>query len=320
MDIERNKLEFKVLSNQLNDLIQKATKDPSKYKAQMNAKQDELTNFKFVKPVRYVADDVTPEALISLLADNDGVMSVISSEGGIFETLQGKYSNTINIDAFLKAHCGDTLRVDRKGRPPEFIKNPALTVLLTIQPSVLEGLMDNQTFRGRGLNARFLYSLPISNVGRRRFETEPIPEQTKKDYESLCDHLLGIPRTDEAAIIKLSEEAKLLSAEFANKLEPRLIGDLEMIQDYAAKLHGAVLRIAGILHIIKNSVFAEKDLLPGETMKNAIQIGNYFLEHAKHAFQLMGIDEQTKGAQYVLMQLGKAKRKTIKEVRYFQAM
>ncbi|MDI3537689.1 MAG: hypothetical protein PWP30_2171 [Eubacteriaceae bacterium] len=66
-----------------------------------------------VKPLRLIADDVTPEALTSLLADNKGRLSVISAEGGLFDTLAGKYSNTVSIDTILKAHSGDPIRVDR---------------------------------------------------------------------------------------------------------------------------------------------------------------------------------------------------------------
>lgn len=63
-------------------------------------------------------------------------------------------------------NSGDSIRVDRIGRNSESIMNPALTVLLTVQPNVLSGMMQNGTFRGRGLTARFLYCMPTSIVGQ----------------------------------------------------------------------------------------------------------------------------------------------------------
>ena len=42
-----------------------------------------------------------------------------------------------------------------------------------------------------------------------------------------------------------------------------------------------------------------------DTMQSAILIGNYFTEHAKAAYQLMGADEQSKDARYILRQLEK---------------
>ena len=131
--------------------------------ADIEAKQAELLSHQEIKPLRLVCgSDISPEALTSLLADNNGRISMFSAEGGIFDILNGMYSQTANIDTFLKAHCGDSIRVDRKGRPAEFIDNPCLTTVLFIQPDVLRGVVGNETFRGRGLVARFLYSFPLS--------------------------------------------------------------------------------------------------------------------------------------------------------------
>ena len=169
---------------------------------------------------------------------------------------------------------------------------------MSIQPQVLEGLVTNEVFRGRGLTARFLYSMPISSVGTRKFETTSISDECKTLYRELCFDLLGIKQLDTAEILTLSEEAHILSANFANELEPRLIDDLDSMADFAGKLHGAVLRIAGILHIVDQLVFAPNTPLPKETMQAAIQIGFYFLEHARAAYQLMGTDGQAQGAKY----------------------
>lgn len=154
-ELNRNKTEMKLLEKEIEILIGKAAKD-SAYKSDLLDKQDELTNFQKLKSFRLLADDSSAEALTSLLAVNDGKISVILAEGGIFETIGGRYSQTANIDTFLKAHCGDPIRVDRKGREPEMISEPCLTVLLSIQPQVLDGLVSNEVFRGRGLTARYI--------------------------------------------------------------------------------------------------------------------------------------------------------------------
>jgi replicative DNA helicase len=44
---------------------------------------------------RLVADDVTPEAAASLLAEHDGRVAVLSAEGGIFATMAGRYTGGI---------------------------------------------------------------------------------------------------------------------------------------------------------------------------------------------------------------------------------
>ncbi|MEW8331608.1 MAG: DUF3987 domain-containing protein, partial [Candidatus Thiodiazotropha sp.] len=131
-------------------------------------------------PLRLVADDVTPEKLASLLAENDGKMAIVSAEGGIFESIAGRYSNGIpNLDVILKGHAGDNLRVDRIGRESELIDSPALTIGLTVQPEVLKGLATKPGFRDRGLIGRFWLVMPPSMTGRRKIETQPIYPDTR---------------------------------------------------------------------------------------------------------------------------------------------
>jgi hypothetical protein len=121
---------------------------------------EEIAGYKEMKPMKLYVDDITTEKLTSVLADNNGRAAILSTEGGIFDTLAGAYSKTVNIDVMLKGYSGDSIRVDRIGRNSESIMNPALTVLLMVQPSVLSGLMQNGVFRGRGLNSTIfvLYS------------------------------------------------------------------------------------------------------------------------------------------------------------------
>ncbi len=77
---------------------------------------------------RLLADDATPEATATLLADHGGRIAIISTEGGVFDTIAGRYARTVNMDVYLKGHSGDRLRVDRQGRPPQYIPSPALTM------------------------------------------------------------------------------------------------------------------------------------------------------------------------------------------------
>ena len=124
---------------------------------------------------RLLADDATPEAVATLLADHDGRIAILSTEGGIFETIAGRYARKPNLDVFLKGHASDPIRVDRQGRPAQHIPRPALTVGLMVQPRVIETIADNADFVGRGLLARFLYAMPGSKSGTERSEHHRYP-------------------------------------------------------------------------------------------------------------------------------------------------
>ena len=262
-----------------------------------------------VKPLRLLADDTTPEALVSLMAANDGKMGIISDEGGIFDTIAGKYSSgKVNMDVFLKAYTGSYLRVDRKGREPEVIERPTLTMLLMVQPVVLEAIMGNQEFAGRGFLARPLYSLPKSLVGHRRYKTQPIPQGVEQAYNSAIGALLAIQELGEARTIKVSTEADQEAERFFNLLEPRLaddFGDLDDLEGWAAKYHGQIMRIAGVIHCCLHYQDSARVPVSLETMKAAQTIGEYFLEHTRAAFQIMGLtqSQEIKDAKYILKRI-----------------
>jgi Protein of unknown function (DUF3987) len=78
---------------------------------------------------RLIFDDVTPEKLATMLHQHGGRLAIASAEGGIFELMAGRYSKNAspNLDVFLRAHVGDTVRVDRGTRPSDFVRKPALT-------------------------------------------------------------------------------------------------------------------------------------------------------------------------------------------------
>jgi len=265
-----------------------------------------------VKYLKLIADDCTSEALTSLLADNNGKISIISAEGGIFNILNGQYSKSVSIDTFLKAHCGDSIRVDRKGRESENIDKPTMTVLLAVQDIVLEEIMSNDIFKGKGLNARFLYCNPISTVGARKFNTDKFPKILEDEYKQLIYKLLKISNEEKTKILKLSNEANKELEIFYNWLEPQLVDELEFMADWAGKLVGACLRIAGILHCMEYSNITTGCLVSSDTIKKAIEISKYFLEHSKYAYTLMGADKETQKAKYILKKLEKQDKMSLK--------
>jgi replicative DNA helicase len=190
-----------------------------------------------VPPVpRWLVDDATPEALAGLLATY-GRIALLSPEGDVFDQMAGRYSQTgPNLGVYLKGHAGDLLKVDRRGRPPEYVERPCLTIGLAVQPEVLRGLASRPGFGGRGLLARFLYSLPESLVGRRQPGAPPVPPAVADRYalelQALAASLTtpAEPPTDQGpSLLALDQEAAELLLAFERDLEPRLAagsGDL----------------------------------------------------------------------------------------------
>ena len=309
-ELETSKMKKRILERRQRALEDKAAKGKIE-DGELEQLAQQISSYKEMTPLRLYVDDVTTEKLNSVLAEGGGKAAIVSAEGGIFDMLSGIYSKNVNIDVMLKGHSGDSIRVDRIGRNSESIMNPALTVLLTVQPNVLSGMMQNGTFRGRGLTARFLYCMPTSIIGQRKYRTEPIPAEISRKYETLIRNLLEEEQPAESEEITLSPEADTLLEAFSAEVESRLKQEYSDITDWAGKLVGAVLRIAGVLcraSVIRGTGFLDEPEpleVDEQTMQNAIAIGRYFTEHSRAAFSLMGADALVKQSRYLLDAIGK---------------
>ena len=267
-----------------------------------------------VPPIfRIVADDITPEAAAGLLAEQGGRIAIISAEGGIFDTIAGRYARTSNLDVFLKAHSGDELRVDRKGDPvPKYVKSPAITLGLMIQPAVLQAIAANPEFHGRGLLARFLYARPVSKVGARIIAPNAVPPHIAKRYECKLTELVAGLNGRDPVTLRLTPEAQKAITAIEAAVEPTLAedGELSLIKEWGSKYVAAVARIAGILHLAEHGP-KDGTRLPvdPETVEAAGRIGDYFKASAINAFVEMGTDQGTADAVYLserVRHLGKA--------------
>ncbi len=266
----------------------------------------QLAEFVDIVPPRLLADDITPEALARIMVQNHGCASIWSAEGGFISMLGGRYSKdgSANIDLVLKAHPGDPVFIDRVGRPSEAIRQPALTLMLAVQPSVLAELMENKIFRDRGLCGRFLYSLPGSLIGRRKTPIKPISEALETEYGRVITCLLDIPYPAERHTLRLSETAGEVFDAWGEEIEPHLADDWQHIAGWANKLQGLTLRLAGQLHMV--SCRSWETPIPEPTIQNAITIARYAVAHALAAFGTCSTDSATANASKVLEGLKKA--------------
>jgi replicative DNA helicase len=183
-----------------------------------------------VPPVpRWLADDATPEALAGLLAAH-GRIGLLSPEGDVFDQMAGRYNQASgpNLGVYLKGHAGDLLKVDRRGRPPEYVQRPCLTIGLAVQPEVLRGLAGRPGFRGRGFFGRFLPGLPTRLVHRRQPGAPPVPPTVADRYvlelQALAASMTTTPGQD-PTVLTLDPAAGELLLAFEQKLEPRLAAD-----------------------------------------------------------------------------------------------
>lgn len=250
-----------------------------------------------------LADDATAETATTRMAEQGGRIAVISAEGGIFDIVAGRYSGSPNMEVFLKGHAGDRLRVDRQNRR-EYIDHPALTMGLAVQPSVLDDIGRNTTFKGRGLVGRFLYSMPVSMLGRRKTLTDPVSANVSETYErNVITLTLSLADWTDPALLQLSPEADAALKNFQDRLEPQLDprgGRLGHMGDWAGKLAGAAARMAGLLHLAEHLDNGHAQPVTEATMRGALALADYFAAHTLTVFDAMGVDPTINRARTVL--------------------
>lgn len=327
-----------ILDQQLDAAKREAARaKPAEAKTALD-KVDQLTHeldaMTIPKLPRLIVDDVTPEALSTLLVEQDGRMAALSPEGDVFAIMAGRYSGTSgpNFGVFLKAHAGDTLRVDRRSRS-EYVDWPALTLGITTQPDVVRGLAEKAGFRGQGLLGRFLYALPVSTVGKRKINPPSVPEEVRTSYHEKIATLMQwrtinsansansandyegyansgkiplIDRNTNITTLVISTSSTILLDRFLTWIEPHLgeQGAFGGFADWAGKLTGAALRVAGLLHVAaqvgSHNSHNSQNEIGEETLADAFRLTHYLIAHARAAFAEMGTDPAMAGARRVV--------------------
>jgi hypothetical protein len=249
---------------------------------------------------RLLVDDATSEKLGILLDEQGGRVASMSPEGGVFDLMAGLYSKSgvPQFGVYLMGHSGDDLVTDRVSRKSVHVKRPALTCAYAIQPAVIAGLAENVAFRGRGLLARFLYAAPRSWIGRRKIAPAPVPDAVRDAYHRAVRRLASL---EGEFVLGLSPEASAALQAWEAEVEGMLGdgGPMEVMRDWGAKLVGATLRLAAVLHCVGHGPEVP---VGGPTLAAAVAIARYLVPHAEAVLHMMEAkDESCDGdAHYVL--------------------
>lgn len=259
----------------------------------------QLAAYRCPHELRLLVDDATPEKLAEMMEQQGGSITLCSAEGGVFDSMRGRYDRTVNLDVYLKAWDGEQLTVDRIGRKSNRVDSPRLTTLLAIQPEVLSGLMDDRVMRGRGLVGRFLFAMCRGKIGERKSAPDPVPERVEQEYRAFIRRLLTV---EDGGELHLSRDANDYRCGFQDHVEKLLAGRWESIQEWAGKLVGTVCRIAAILHC-GTALEPLTEPVSEETFAAACKVGLFLASHAEAAYGLMGVSQAEQDAKYIQKRL-----------------
>lgn len=305
----RLKIKYQAKKGQYQGLV-KDNKDTTAIEQEIDELSDEMGENSPSPSPDLTVSNITPEEFDRKLYDNDETITIASSESSFFNDFGGGYTNgssSVKPEGVISAYEGDYRKVDRvkdreNGTNGLILEDPLASIYIMVQPSVLENV--HPELKERGLLSRFLYFKPISHVGHRKTHTEPIDPDVKQTYQTMIYRALDIEEDNKMLV--LSEEARTLFDSFYAVTEESLRKDntLDSIPGWGGKLPSQVLRIAGILHVAEHLEHTKTKGIPNMineyTMQKAIDTTDYFIDHAKTTFGIVGVDEVDKTAKKII--------------------
>lgn len=298
-EIVNSNTRFKMLQKRRTALENAAAKDDKDAAIQLENVERELYDFKKISPKVLRVSDITPESLVSCMAEQGGSLAVISAEGGFVNNICGLYSDKPNADAVCKAYDGDSIEVNRITRSGERIANPHLSMVQCVQPVIWQKLFTNKELRGVGLVDRCLMLAPETSIGKSRFDTPPIPDKIATQHHNAVTALLDM--REARKYIRLSNKARKTFAGFYDNFNLFHLGtDFQELQGWGAKICGTTARIAGILQLMENRNSSE---VSDENMLRAISISFFFQEQAKLIYNGSLLNQKSSLAEYILSRI-----------------
>jgi replicative DNA helicase len=266
------------------------------------ALNQDLQELPELKPPRLIVDDCTPERVGEMLSEQGGRLAIVSTEAGLFDMMAGGYKDSSDLDVYLKGWSGDTYSADRMSRTTGVVKNAAITIGLTVQPSVIAKLSEQPQFHGRGLIARIMFAMPPSRKGYRdKMRMSTYDDTIAATYEDRIRRMARPLMDNDAPVrtISFSPDALHAFKTMQQDLEDRMRsgGDLEHLAEWATKCQSTIARLAGLLHVIHEH---RDDEISADSVEAAIEVGHYWIAHVKIASDLWGSDPLLNGARKIM--------------------
>jgi putative DNA primase/helicase len=252
---------------------------------------------------RLLTEDVTPEGLAGLIGDHGRIM-VASDEGSaMFENLAGRYTRgSTSWDLFNKAHAAADIAVDRKGSAPVIVFDPALTLAITTQPTLLRSLATKPGANERGVLARPLYSLPepvYADGPTPAAPPEVLAEYARRItnvYSDVPELRMNEDEQPDPTVLGFAADARAVFERWETTLnhERRLAvsgdEDAGLYLGWLSKLAGQTARLAAVLHAAEywTDGAAMTATIDRDTVTRAVTLADYYRHQARIAFGLMG--------------------------------
>ena len=226
------------------------------------------------KPVfkQYVISDSTPEARNQVLSVNpNGILLYRDELKGMIDDFC-RYAKSGELSQMLSMFDSDTIVVNRKSDEPLLIKDPFMSIIGSIQPSVLVDTFGNDNMMNNGFNQRWLFCYPESGMPE-MYNDVSIPQSVISDWKDFIYNLIMYDFSVMGGKIYIRGEAKRVYIDYYNSLQIKKASADDYLSSVYSKLQIHVIRWAGVAHILGNSP-TSIDITP-EEMEYSVRCMDY---------------------------------------------
>jgi len=227
--------------------------------------------------------DVTKEALAIVMQGQPGeaVASMSSEARGLLNIVRGKYSKDGgDEDFYCSAYSGDSLTVDRVGRPRVTLRRPCLSAIWMIQPDAARKAFAEEAFTESGLLPRFLFFDPKAEPQVRTEQPAPIPAATKAAWANLIRSLVRVYRMggSDPQVVAVSPGAQslMVAYEACNVRLRRHSGEYRDIAAYISRWTENCWKLALVIHAAKHGSEAHHQEISLTTAQGAVNVSKWF--------------------------------------------
>jgi len=236
--------ELKLLERDVQDLIKEKVPDLAGDTRQFRLtdlfQEQAVLHDKLESAYRLVSSDFTSEALGKILASSGEQMAVLSDEGGIaLYNMMGRYTKGDTTDDIFLSMCKTVTShiVDRATRPPILLKAPCVTLLLMVQPDLLNKAFADERLRVGGFLARCFF---FDSRMRVQYEDEhslPAPSATVMGAwnKHIRDLLQAFRLAEQSFVVEVLPEVRVTSRKFKNEIVDRMRTDLSDVKTFAIR-------------------------------------------------------------------------------------
>lgn len=252
------------------------------------------------KQRRYVTSDCTLESLAMMLGENPQGLLLSRDELSGWLGAFDRYHSGKGADAagWLSLHSGVSTIVDRKKSESVCVPKPRLSLVGTIQPTVLEKCIASHL--GNGMAARLLLCQP--SIQPRQWTDEELSSEQSERWKIVIDKLVTL-RDYEPVKYQLSAAARARFAEWFDSHNAETVQLTEAMRSLWSKLEAACARISLVLHLLDWA--CGDDPLPSEYVTKAcigraIQVVEYFKAESKTIYKAWEVSPMARVLQMTL--------------------